>query len=47
VRCGRMSAAAAGVTHRVVRLRTGHAHHHACAMLVGFAALFTWFTSRG
>jgi NADH-quinone oxidoreductase subunit L len=35
------------VTNRVVRLQTGYVYHYAFAMLIGVAALFTWFMFRG
>jgi NADH-quinone oxidoreductase subunit L len=35
------------VTNRVVRLQTGYLYHYAFAMLVGVAALVTWFMFGG
>jgi len=35
------------VTARVVRLQTGYLYHYAFAMLIGIAALVTWFTFSG
>ncbi len=35
------------VTNRVVRLQTGFVYHYAFAMLIGVAALFTWFMFAG
>ena len=35
------------VTSRVVRLQTGYVYHYAFAMLIGVAALFTWFMFQG
>ncbi|MEZ5839635.1 MAG: hypothetical protein R3D02_04130 [Hyphomicrobiales bacterium] len=37
----------ADVTARVVRLQTGYLYHYAFAMLIGIAALVTWFTFSG
>jgi NADH-quinone oxidoreductase subunit L len=31
------------VTDRVVRLQTGYVYHYAFAMLIGLAAIITWF----
>jgi NADH-quinone oxidoreductase subunit L len=31
------------VTHNVVKLQTGYLYHYAFAMLIGVAALITWF----
>jgi NADH-quinone oxidoreductase subunit L len=31
------------VTRNVVRLQTGYLYHYAFAMLIGLAALATWF----
>ena len=35
------------VTNRVVRLQTGYVYHYAFAMLIGVAALVTWFMFGG
>jgi NADH-quinone oxidoreductase subunit L len=35
------------VTRNVVRLQTGHVYHYAFAMLLGVAALATWFMFGG
>ena len=35
------------VTHRVVRLQSGYVYHYAFAMLIGLAALVTWFMFGG
>jgi NADH-quinone oxidoreductase subunit L len=42
-----LSARVIDVTDRVVRLQTGYVYHYAFAMLIGVAALFTWFMVRG
>ncbi|MFC7051302.1 NADH-quinone oxidoreductase subunit L [Hansschlegelia quercus] len=42
-----LSARVIDVTDRVVRLQTGFVYHYAFAMLIGVAALFTWFMVRG
>ena len=42
-----VSARVIDVTDRVVRLQTGYVYHYAFAMLIGVAALFTWFMVRG
>ncbi|MFD1701992.1 NADH-quinone oxidoreductase subunit L [Methylopila henanensis] len=42
-----VSARVIDVTNRVVRLQTGYVYHYAFAMLIGVAALFTWFLMRG
>ena len=44
---GAIDGTAAGVgriTGRVVKLQTGYMYHYAFAMLIGVAALLTWFT---
>jgi NADH-quinone oxidoreductase subunit L len=44
---GAIDGTAAGVnraTGRVVRLQTGYVYHYAFAMLIGLAAIVTWFT---
>jgi NADH-quinone oxidoreductase subunit L len=38
-----VSARVIDVTDRVVRFQTGYVYHYAFAMLIGVAALFTWF----
>jgi NADH-quinone oxidoreductase subunit L len=38
-----VSARVVDVTQRVVRLQTGYLFHYAFAMLIGVAALVTWF----
>ena len=35
------------VTNRVVRLQTGFVYHYAFAMLIGVAALITWYLVGG
>jgi NADH-quinone oxidoreductase subunit L len=35
------------VTRGVVRLQTGYVYHYAFAMLIGVAALFTWYLVAG
>jgi NADH-quinone oxidoreductase subunit L len=42
-----ISARVVDVTNRVVRLQTGYVYHYAFAMLIGVAAMFTWFMVRG
>jgi len=42
-----VSARVIDVTHRVVRLQTGYLYHYAFVMLVGVAALITWFMFGG
>ncbi|RXF74708.1 NADH-quinone oxidoreductase subunit L [Hansschlegelia zhihuaiae] len=42
-----VSARVINVTNQVVRLQTGYLYHYAFAMLIGVAALFTWFMVRG
>jgi len=42
-----ISARVIDVTRSVVRLQTGYLYHYAFAMLIGVAALVTWFTLRG
>jgi NADH-quinone oxidoreductase subunit L len=39
-----ISARVIDVTNRVVRLQSGYLYHYAFAMLIGVAALITWFT---
>jgi NADH-quinone oxidoreductase subunit L len=42
-----VSARVIDVTNRVVRLQSGYLYHYAFAMLVGVAALITWFMFAG
>jgi NADH-quinone oxidoreductase subunit L len=42
-----VSARVIDVTNRVMRLQTGYLYHYAFVMLVGVAALITWFLVRG
>ncbi|ALA18893.1 MULTISPECIES: NADH-quinone oxidoreductase subunit L [unclassified Chelatococcus] len=42
-----VSARVVDVTNRVVRLQTGYVYHYAFAMLVGVAALVTWYLIGG
>jgi NADH-quinone oxidoreductase subunit L len=42
-----ISARVIDVTRNVVRLQTGYLYHYAFVMLVGVAALITWFMVRG
>jgi NADH-quinone oxidoreductase subunit L len=42
-----VSARVIDVTNRVVRLQTGYLYHYAFVMLIGVAALITWFLLRG
>jgi len=42
-----VSARVVDVTNRVVRLQTGYVFHYAFAMLVGVAALVTWYLIGG
>jgi NADH-quinone oxidoreductase subunit L len=41
-----VSARVLDVTRNVVRLQTGYLYHYAFAMLIGVAALITWFIFR-
>jgi NADH-quinone oxidoreductase subunit L len=41
-----VSARVLDVTRNVVRLQTGYLYHYAFAMLIGVAALITWFIVR-
>jgi NADH-quinone oxidoreductase subunit L len=41
-----VSARVIDVTRNVVRLQTGYVYHYAFAMLIGVAALITWFIFR-
>jgi NADH-quinone oxidoreductase subunit L len=42
-----VAASVAGVTTQVNRLQTGYVYHYAFAMLIGVAALITWFQFGG
>jgi NADH-quinone oxidoreductase subunit L len=42
-----VSARVLDATHQVVRLQTGFLYHYAFAMLIGVAALITWYMFRG
>ena len=42
-----MSARVIDVTDKVVRLQTGYVYHYAFAMLIGVAALVSWFSFGG
>ncbi len=42
-----VSARVIDITHRVVRLQTGYVYHYAFAMLIGVAALITWYMLGG
>jgi NADH-quinone oxidoreductase subunit L len=42
-----VSARVVDVTRGVVRLQTGFVYHYAFAMLIGVAALVSWFTFGG
>lgn len=42
-----VSAWVVDITNRVVRLQTGYVYHYAFAMLIGVAALVTWFMFGG
>ncbi len=42
-----VSARVIDVTNRVIRLQSGYVYHYAFAMLIGVAALITWFTFGG
>ncbi|HXY89203.1 MAG TPA: NADH-quinone oxidoreductase subunit L, partial [Xanthobacteraceae bacterium] len=42
-----VSARVIDVTQRVIRLQTGYLYHYAFVMLIGVAALITWFLMRG
>ena len=42
-----VSARVLDVTRNVVRLQTGYLYHYAFVMLIGVAALITWFLFRG
>ncbi len=42
-----VSARVLDVTRNVVRLQTGYLYHYAFVMLIGVAALITWFLMRG
>jgi NADH-quinone oxidoreductase subunit L len=42
-----VAASVTGVTAQVVRLQTGYVYHYAFAMLIGVAAVITWFSFGG
>ncbi len=42
-----IAAGVVGVTQRLVRLQTGYLYHYAFAMIIGVAALVTWFMFAG
>jgi NADH-quinone oxidoreductase subunit L len=42
-----VSARVLDVTRNVIRLQTGYLYHYAFAMLIGVAALITWFMFAG
>jgi NADH-quinone oxidoreductase subunit L len=42
-----VSARVIDVTRGVVRLQTGYVYHYAFAMLIGVAALLTWYLAGG
>jgi NADH-quinone oxidoreductase subunit L len=42
-----VAASVTGVTAQVVRLQTGYVYHYAFAMLIGVAAVISWFTFGG
>ncbi len=42
-----ISARVVDITNRVVRVQTGFVYHYAFAMLIGVAALVTWYLLRG
>ena len=42
-----VSARVIDVTNRIVRLQSGYVYHYAFAMLIGVAALVTWFMFGG
>lgn len=42
-----VSARVVDVTNRVIRLQTGYVYHYAFAMLIGVAALISWFMFGG
>ena len=42
-----ISARVIDVTNRVVRLQTGYVYHYAFAMLIGVAALISWYLVGG
>jgi NADH-quinone oxidoreductase subunit L len=41
-----VSARVIDATKRIVRLQTGYVYHYAFAMLIGIAAIITWFTYK-
>ena len=42
-----VSARVVDITNRVVALQSGYVYHYAFAMLIGVAALITWFMFGG
>ena len=42
-----ISARVIDVTNRVVKLQTGYVYHYAFAMLIGVAAIITWYLVGG
>ena len=42
-----ISARVIDVTNRVVKLQTGYIYHYAFAMLIGLAAIITWYLVGG
>jgi NADH-quinone oxidoreductase subunit L len=42
-----ISARVLDVTNRVVKLQTGYVYHYAFAMLIGVAAIITWYLVGG
>ena len=42
-----VSAVVSDVTRGVVRLQTGYLYHYAFAMMIGIAALISWFMFGG
>ena len=44
---GHAAARVVDVTGRVVKLQSGYIYHYAFAMLVGLAAVITWYVAWG
>jgi NADH-quinone oxidoreductase subunit L len=42
-----VAASVGGITTQVVRLQTGYVYHYAFAMLIGLAAIISWFSFGG
>ncbi len=42
-----VAAAVVGTTSRVVKLQTGYVYHYALAMMLGIAAIITWYLVGG